>query len=577
MIGHRFSELHGHDWAVPTLETVQQRVMHSDVESAPVPVDSQTTPRTLAGSISFGSALAAAPAIDGPLCYEGETCTGPEPQDKTTAVLDQISHIVRWDLIDNLHSVPEDCDQRAERWGWMADASVSAEGNYQYHWMGALYTSWLTSMRDVQTEPSAQCAAATGAQGDTNVVDGKAECAGAVGDLTPGQTPAKLPGDPSWMFAYPLVFSYQHRYFGDTQLARTLWPGIEAYAGFLQRMAARGKTGLISWKKYGDWLEPGKVPSLNIIGEMSSSFNFAQTLKIVGDTAASLGDATSAAKYSAAFAAAAKAFHATYWSEADATYGDGTQAALVYALYIDAVPAAHDAAVFAKLLGLIRAGTKECDSTPCLDTGIIATKWLMELLSARGRTDIGLDLAFKTDFPSWGYMAAMNATTVWEHWEYMNGPGMNSHAHPALASVGAWFFRWVAGLRLDDGIPGKATAGYGRGWRNVLFAPGCVTDHRIPNAQARITSLQGPLSASWANASGALHMNISLPPDVTARVVFPPHVGRTITELITGVEVWRNDKLLSSAARCAVRGTVDHTGSVTLDVGSGNYAFVAQQ
>lgn len=61
-------------------------------------------------------------------------------------------------------------------------------------------------MRDVQTEPSAQCAAATGSQGDTNVVHGKAECAGAVGDLTPGKTPANLPGDPSWMFAYPLVF-----------------------------------------------------------------------------------------------------------------------------------------------------------------------------------------------------------------------------------------------------------------------------------------------------------------------------------------------------------------------------------
>lgn len=65
--------------------------------------------------------------------------------------------------------------------------------------------------------------------------------------------------------------------------------------------------------------------------------------------------------------------------------------------------------------------TSRCDSTPCVDTGILATKWIMELLSLRGRTDVGLDLAFKTDFPSWGYMAAMNATTVWEHWEYMNG------------------------------------------------------------------------------------------------------------------------------------------------------------
>ena len=65
----------------------------------------------------------------------------------------------------------------------------------------------------------------------------------------------------------------------------------------------------------------------------------------------------------------------------------------------------------------------------------------------------------------------MNATTVWEHWEYMNGAGMNSHAHPAHASVGAWFYRWVAGLRLDDGTLSKPSTGYGKGWRQVRSPP----------------------------------------------------------------------------------------------------------
>jgi alpha-L-rhamnosidase len=46
------------------------------------------------------------------------------------------------------------------------------------------------------------------------------------------------------------------------------------------------------------------------------------------------------------------------------------------------------------------------------DTGILATKWLMELLSLHGRTDVGLDLVFKTSYPGWGYMASMNSTTV---------------------------------------------------------------------------------------------------------------------------------------------------------------------
>ena len=36
----------------------------------------------------------------------------------------------------------------------------------------------------------------------------------------------------------------------------------------------------------------------------------------------------------------------------------------------------------------------------------------MELLSLHGRTDLGLDLVFKSEYPSWGYMAWMNSTTV---------------------------------------------------------------------------------------------------------------------------------------------------------------------
>ena len=60
-------------------------------------------------------------------------------------------------------------------------------------------------MRDVQKEPGANCAAVTGVAGDTNIVNGKANCSGAVAEIVPGSTPVALPGDPSWMFAYPLV------------------------------------------------------------------------------------------------------------------------------------------------------------------------------------------------------------------------------------------------------------------------------------------------------------------------------------------------------------------------------------
>ncbi len=111
--------MHGHSWATPTTSTLKQRVIHSDVEAAPSS-DPNQLPRNFAGSIEFidnpTSARPRAPTRDGSRCYEGENCSGARPAvGAKTAILDQISHNVRWVLIDNLHSVSEDCDQRNER------------------------------------------------------------------------------------------------------------------------------------------------------------------------------------------------------------------------------------------------------------------------------------------------------------------------------------------------------------------------------------------------------------------------------------------------------------------------------
>ena len=326
------------------------------------------------------------------------------------------------------------------------------------------------------------------------------------------------------------------------------------------------------------------MPSLEIIGEMSSGFNYGQTLRITRDTARTLGHTDDVAKYDAAHTVLQKAFHAVYWDAKGETYGNGQQAALVYALYLGAVPASSDAAVFAKLLASINtvsqppdhttAKTQQCRKPPCIDTGILATKWLMELLSIRGRTDVGLDLAFQTDYPSWGYMAAMNSTTVWEHWEYMNGPGMNSHNHPALASVGAWLFRWVAGIRLADGTLTSPSETYGKGWKKALFAPGCVSDARLPSVTARVHTLFGPINASWHNQTTALTMDIELPPNTAGTVVIPPSIKPATTTVAEGGKVvWKGGKFVIGVDGVTSGAVVD--GAVTLEIGSGTYAFSA--
>ena len=62
-------------------------------------------------------------------------------------LLNQLQSNIEWTQRDNLHSVPTDCDQRTERQGWMADASVSAEQAYHNFAMGPFYRNWFQSVR----------------------------------------------------------------------------------------------------------------------------------------------------------------------------------------------------------------------------------------------------------------------------------------------------------------------------------------------------------------------------------------------------------------------------------------------
>ena len=151
---------------------------------------------------------------------------------------------------------------------------------------------------------------------------------------------------------------------------------------------------------------------------------------------------------------------------------------------------------------------------------------------------------------------------------------MNSHNHPALASVGAWLFRWVAGIRLADGTLEKPSDTYGKGWKQALFAPGCVTDPRLPSVTARVHTLFGPIEASWHNQTTTLTMRIELPANTAGTVVIPPSINpasSTVTE--SGKTVWSGNHFVSGVSGVTAGAVLD--GALNLQVGSGSYEFSA--
>ena len=257
------------------------------------------------------------------------------------------------------------------------------------------------------------------------------------------------------------------------------------------------------------------------------------------------------------------------------TYGDGSQVCLGYTMYLGVPPTS---ALLATTLGQLVARVATDGNHPT--TGIIATKWMPEALGKHGRPDVVLDMVLQPGFPGWMDQIAQNATTIWENWVYLDGPGMNSHNHPALTSIGAWLYRYLAGVR----IPEDATEpGFGTGHGMVTLAPypNLVADHdRVKALSVSLSSQHGNVSMAWrfdSGRGGGLALNITLPPNTAGRVQLPKGAWGSIVE--GGVAIWEHGGDPQSSRMVPGVTPVDNgnAGETPPDymIGGGLYQFVA--
>src|ERR1039458_5696679 len=90
-------------------------------------------------------------------------------------------------------------------------------------------------------------------------------------------------------------------------------------------------------------------------------------------------------------------------------------------------------------------------NTGHFDSGMHGTYFLIKELMEADRNDLIYQMTEKEDFPSWGNMLKLGATTSWESWS-----GGSSHIHDTLISIGAWFIEGIGGIRGTSRRPGSA-------------------------------------------------------------------------------------------------------------------------
>ncbi|MGZ5454206.1 MAG: family 78 glycoside hydrolase catalytic domain [Candidatus Aminicenantales bacterium] len=439
-------------------------------------------------------------------------------------LLNGIQRIITWGQKTNLHSIPTDCNQRDERMGWMGDAQGTAEEAIMNFDMAAFFTNFMRDIRDVQDE--------------------KGRLSDTVPHIWGGEN-----ADPAWATAYPLICWYMYQYYGDTRVLEEHYDGLKKYVEFLR---SKAENGLVKFSSYGDWVAIEKCP-----GSIVSSFYYLYDVRILADAARVIGKTADAALYDKLAADIRTAFNREYYDPKTGDYADGTQTANTLPLFL-AIPTEKEGGAWGRLFDDI-----VYKHNAHLTTGIVGTKYIMEVLTQSGAADLAYDIACKTDFPSWGYMIASGATTLWELWQNREGSSMNSHNHPMFGSVGAWFYKALAGINLAPGTTG---------FEKILIQPQMVRD--LTHASGSTRTVRGEVACAWSRTELSARVEATIPFGSQAEVVIPKLGIRNIKITEGGQTIWAGDTYVAGVA--GVLGAVDKDGTIRIQTGGGRYVFVLE-
>ena len=362
-----------------------------------------------------------------------------------------------WTMRSNMHSVPTDCCQRDERQGWMADAGMASEFGMLHFDLTNFYRKWFRDIRDTQEK------------------DGSMPLAGAPG----------WPRDTFiWKVGYHMTLRNAYLYTGDKELVKENYPALQKYEAYLHSILVNG---LLAYDFYNDWLALEFANNLMIANSFLADFY--EALVLFADV---MEDAQGKELYETRLAALKEAINREYYGKCmDNPLGTGyygtcdtlAVAPSAMALEFHIVPEKFREKVIREMLFQVA----ESRGSVQYPTGILTSGILNQCLSDIGRDDIIYEFFSREDYPSLKFMLSKGATTIWERWQYLVHNEMNSHNHPALCSLGPWFFKGICGLR-------KVTPGKDGGVHLEInpYIPG-----DMEHAEMSYTTVWGTIRLGW--------------------------------------------------------------------------------
>ena len=408
-------------------------------------------------------------------------------------MVNQLWSNILWGQRGNFLSVPTDCPQRDERMGWMGDAQV--------FWRTASYNANLDAFSHKFTADIRDAQTASGAFTDVSPM--LADVSNSV---------------PGWADAGVIIPWTAYLQFGDTRILDENWTAMEKWMAHLESSNPNHLWMKERGNDYGDWLAIESKTSNDLIATAYWAYDAELMMRI----ARVLSLTQDEQKYANLFEHIRAAFEQAY-VKANGTVGTGSQTSYVLALHMDLLPEALRGAAAKKLVHDIEAHDWH------LTTGFLGTPYLLLELTKTGHSDVASHLLLQTTYPSWGYMIARGATTMWERWngdQMMVDPTMNSYNHYAYGAVAEWLYRYVVGIDEDGDDPG---------FQHTILHP--QFDAQIGEAAGTYESPYGEIKSAWKMQGRSTTWQIVIPANSTALLAFP---AKTTQILEGGADISRS-------------------------------------
>ena len=402
-------------------------------------------------------------------------------------VLNAVWHNAWWGIASNYKGMPIDCPQRDERMPWLGDRVAGSLGESFLFDTHALYAKWMRDIREAQRED------------------------GSIPDVAPAFW-NYYSDNMTWPAALPMGCDLLWEQFGDLQPIRDSYASIVKWMNYM-RETYGDADGVITKDRYGDWCMPPE--SLELVhsadpdritdGALISTAYYVKIARLLAKFARLQGLRRDARHWDAEADHTAAAFNARFLRE-QSYYDNNTVTANVLPLAFDIVPKEYRQAVSESIVAKILR-----DGGGHISCGVIGLQWIQHELSRMGRSDVAFLLASQDTYPSYGYMAARGATTIWELW---NGdtadPSMNSGNHVMLlGDLISWYYHELAGIR-----PLKP------GYRQIGLKPDFSIEG-LDWVDASYRTPFGVVSSRWKKDLEHLTWDITVPEGTTARVWLP--------------------------------------------------------